>query len=266
MKCIGCLVLCCFIMAAICPAQQIALKDTLTYYSDPGVKGMQKPKGIEIKYERVLDYGIDSQAKGEGITNGNGEVSLNRRVEFKLKFPVLAKSALKVAIGQGYFVEEYRFENIVSNTYPFYSALEDKSLKSIGTSFYLLKSTRKKSFFILRASFNLNGDYQIGNRPTADYLRFSFAPLLGWKKDANVSYGLGFSYSYDFGRPAIYPLLVYNRTFNPHLGIESLLPASVKLRYNINKKTIAFLKWKPMDQTTISGLLTPTGKKTILTT
>jgi hypothetical protein len=203
---------------------------------------MQKPKGIEIKYERIMDYGIRSQARGEGLADGSGEVSRSRRWEFKGKVPLVNRPAFKLAAGLHYLVEEYRFENVAVPAYPFYASLEDKSLKSLGASLYLLKSTPGQTFFVLRASVSLNGDYQAGSLPTADYLRVSVSPLLGWKKTPDLSYGLGFSYSYDFGRPAIYPVLVYNQTFSPRWGVEALLPAYVKLRCNIDPKSVAYLK------------------------
>ena len=223
-------------------AQGAIRQDSLRPYSDPGVRGLQKPKGIEIKYERMLDYGIRSQARGEGLTDGVGEVRRNRRWEFKGKVPLVNKPAFKLAAGLNYLVEEYRFENVAVQAYPFYTSLEDKSLKSLGASLYLLKSTLRQMYFVIRAAVNLNGDYQVGNLPTADYLRVSVSPLVGWKKTPDLSYGLGFSYSYDFGRPAIYPVLVYNQTFNPRWGVESILPAYVKLRYNLNPKSVAYLK------------------------
>jgi hypothetical protein len=223
-------------------AQGATRQDSLRPYSDPGVRGMQKPKGIEIKYERILDYSIRSRTRGEGLTDGAGEVRRSRRWDFKAKVPLVNRPAFKLAAGLHYLVEEYRFENVSVKPYPFYTSLEDKSLKSLGASLYLLKSTPGQTFFVIRASVSLNGDYQAGNFPTADYLRVSVSPLLGWKKTPHLSYGLGFSYSYDFGRPAIYPMLVYNQTFNQRWGVEAILPAYVKLRYNINPKSVAYLK------------------------
>jgi hypothetical protein len=206
----------------------------------PAVSGMPRSKGIIIRQERIMDYSIRSNSKSDLIQSGRGEVSSNRRWEFKLRLPVVSKPNFALAVGVHYNVEEYKFEPPQNQEYPLYKSLEDKSLRSIGGSVYIVKPWRGKRYFLLRASGDLNGDYGMNQYSKRNFLQFSIAPLIGWKKNANTSYAFGFAYAYNFGRPVISPLISYNHSFNRNWGIETMLPTKVKVRYTLNDKTLFF--------------------------
>ena len=208
----------------------------------PAVYGLPRSKGLEIKRETLVDYSITSTARQDFLENGAAEVKRNRRYDFKVKFPVINKPGLKVAAGLRYFVEEYRFENIGSVEYPFYQNLEDKSLKNIGGALYFVKPMKGRLYIVVRVSAALSGDYKIDAIPKSDFLKFSVAPLVGWKKNPYTTYAFGVAYSNNFGKQSIYPLLVYNHTFNSRWGFESLLPLQVKLRFSPNRKNFMFFK------------------------
>jgi hypothetical protein len=206
----------------------------------PAVSGMPRSKGIIIRREQIMDYSIRSNSRSDLIKSGRGEVSSNRRLEFKLRLPVISKPNFALAVGVHYNVEEYKFEPPQSQEYPLYKSLEDKSLKSIGGSVYVVKPWRGKRYFLLRASGDLNGDYGMSQYSKKNFLQFSIAPLIGWKKNENVSYAFGIAYGYNFGRPVISPLISYNRSFNRNWGLETMLPTKVKVRYTLNDKTLFF--------------------------
>lgn len=220
--------------------QTINCSDTI--FCVPGVIGMPRSKGLVMSREQVLDYSIRSNSKQDYLANGSGEVRTNRRYQFKLRAPLVMKKNIKVAMGFDYFVEEYRFEDLNQLDYPLYVSLEDKSLKSIGSTVYVVKPFRGNRYFLFRGSASLNGDYGTKDLPTIDYLRFSLSPLYGVKRNDRVSYAFGAAFSYNFGRPAIYPVFAYNKTFNPHWGVEALLPARVWLRYTYNDRNLVYAK------------------------
>lgn len=208
----------------------------------PSVIGLPRTKGIEIRRELVKDYSIKSESN-EGFGNSQGEVRRNRRWELKLKAPVVLKEGFKMAVGIKYFVEEFNFEDLQNPEYPFYQNLEDRSLKSFRAEVFMIKPTRTNKYFILRMSGGLNGDYSSSSFANENFLRFSASPLFGWKKSNYLSYAVGFAYSYNFGRQAIYPLFSYMRSFNNQWGIESILPVNLKLRYStLNQKNYFYLK------------------------
>jgi hypothetical protein len=201
---------------------------------------MPRSKGIIFRQERLMDYGIRSNSQSDQIQSGQGEVSVNRRWEFKLRLPIISKPNFALAAGIHYNVEQYQFEASHNEQYPLYRSLQDKSLRSIGGSVYIVKPWRGKRYFLLRASGDLNGDYGTDGIAKKQFLQFSVAPLIGWKKNDNVSYAFGFAYGYNFGRPVFSPLISYNRTFNKHWGLETILPTKIKLRYSLNEKTLFF--------------------------
>ena len=217
-------------------AQEIFSWSKETGYCNPSVIGLPRAKALIIKYEQQPAYKIISTGKLGNFGNSEGSLKRNRRWDFRLRFPIYNKPSLTIAAGIKYTHEEFRFNNIVSNGYHFYNELEDRSLKSLGLHFYVVKPTKSNKYFILRASFDLNGDYDSKYFPVKDFLKFSITPLIGWKKSENLSYALGFSYGYTFGRPLIFPVLSINKNFNCNFGIESVLPVSIKLRYTKNEK------------------------------
>ncbi|MEM1407712.1 MAG: hypothetical protein AAGG59_13115 [Bacteroidota bacterium] len=223
-------------------SQGSVLNCTDSAFCVPGVVGLPRSKGIEIKREIIRDYAIRSSSS-EGFGNAEAEVLRNRRWSLKARFPIVAKDNITIAAGVKYFVEEFNFDDPEPIDYSFYSNLEDKSLKSLRTDFFIMKPTRTNKYFLLRLSAGLNGDYTADNQATTDFLRFSIAPLMGWKKNDYVSYAVGVAYSYSFGRRSIVPIVAYNKTFNSQWGVESVLPAEAKLRYNtLNQKNYVYLK------------------------
>ena len=206
----------------------------------PAVFGMTRSKGIIIKQERVFNYRINSSSTEPGIGTGEDEVQFNKRWQFKLRFPVIMKPGFKMAMGLEYFKEEYHFEGFPENDYPFYQSLEDKPLRSIGATFYFVKPWLGNRYFMMRIGTKFNGDEGLGNLVDSDKLRVSIAPLVGWKKNPYTSYAFGIAYSYDFGRQSIYPVISYNHTFNSRLGLETILPLEVKLRYTLTEKNLFY--------------------------
>ncbi len=221
-------------------AQESVIVCTDSTFCVPAVFGMTRGKAIIIKQERVLHYRITSDGGDSGFGNGEDEVQFNKRWQAKLRFPLLLKPGIKLAMGLEYYKEEYHFEGYPNNDYPFYRSLEDKPLRSIGATFYLVKPWKGNRYFMMRLGAKFNADRDIGDMLNSDFLRVSVAPLIGWKKNPYTSYAVGFAYSYDFGRQTIYPVVSYNHTFSNRLGLESILPLEAKLRYTISEKNLLY--------------------------
>ncbi len=221
-------------------AQESVIVCTDSTFCVPAVFGMTRAKAIVLKQERVLHYGITSDGGDSGFGNGSDEVNFNKRWQFKLRFPLLLKPGIKIAMGLEYFKEEYHFDGYPNTDYPFYQNLEDKPLRSIGATFYMVKPWMGNRYFMMRVGAKFNADRDIKDMLDSDFLRVSVAPLIGWKKNPYTSYAVGFAYSYDFGRQSIYPVFSYNHTFSNRLGLESILPLEVKLRYSLTEKNILF--------------------------
>jgi len=202
---------------------------------------MPRPTGISLFYERVMDYRIYSRSNVDYLQNGEGKVNYNRRIKFKFKVPIINKDNFKLTYGFHYSHEEFRFEEPENLNYSLYKSLEDKSLKSLGSNFYLLFPRKNKTFFAVQVNLNLNGDYYRSDVSIAEFLKVSVGPIWGKKPNDNLMYGFGFAYSYTFGDPSISPLIAYYHTFNDKWGIEALLPLETKLRFKMKEGSIWYL-------------------------
>ncbi|MGK2863498.1 MAG: hypothetical protein ACSLE0_16320 [Chitinophagaceae bacterium] len=205
-------------------------------YCNPSVIGLPRAKAVILKYELQQGYAIHSKGKLGNFGNSDGRISRNSRFDFRLRFPIVHKSSLTIAAGLKYTKEEFQFSDDQPMNYPFYKDLEDRPLKSAGIHFYMVKPTRNKKYFILRTSFDLNGDYGSDKFGKKEFLKFSVTPLIGWKQSENLSYAIGFTYGYTFGVPLVVPVISFNKNFNCNLGIESVLPINLRLRYTKNEK------------------------------
>jgi hypothetical protein len=216
-------------------AQEIFSWGTDSSYCSPSVVGLPRAKALVIKYEVLPNFTIRSETKQGNFQNYSARISRNRRIDFRLRFPIINKPALTIAAGIKFTHEEFRFNDAdLRNDHSFSKDLEDRPLKSIGLHFYVVKPTRTNKYFILRTSIDLNGDYSSDKFGKTEFLKFSVTPLIGWKKSENLSYAFGFSYGYTFGKPLIIPAISINKNFDCNWGIESILPINIRLRFSPN--------------------------------
>ena len=201
---------------------------------------MPRSKGFELKYERVMDFGVKTSSTDPALDNGSASIRRNRRISSKVRIPLVVRPGFKALVGLAYFREDFGFENPDDLSNPLYRSLEDKSLRAIGARLYLIKPTYKNRYYLFRGSISLNGDYNIDTEPNRNFIRFSLAPLIGFKPNSRTSYAIGVAYSYNFGRGIPYPIFSYNRAFNDRWGFESFLPVNAKLRYSPNDKWFAY--------------------------
>jgi len=102
----------------------------------------------------------------------------------------------------------------------------------------MTKSFNEKYYTILRLRTAYAGTFDKLFNFEERYATYSAIGAFGIKKRDDLEIGFGLSFSNSFRRTAIFPFLVYNQTFNDKWGIESLLPAQIYGRYNINDKSL----------------------------
>ena len=210
-------------------------------YASPSVNGMGKSKGIIVNYEWQPDFGITSTSKQPQIGNREAQVRRNNKVDIKAYVPFVNKPRFKLVGGFNYFFEEFNFEEPDKDTdYPFYANLEDRNLKTISGQLVMLRPINERNFYVFRIKGELNGDYSTHEVAVPDYLKTTVEYLYGWRKNMNLTYGIGAQLGYALGRRRIYPAFLYNQTFNDRWGIEALLPANADLRYNASERSLWF--------------------------
>ncbi|MEL6560819.1 MAG: DUF6268 family outer membrane beta-barrel protein [Bacteroidota bacterium] len=215
------------------------MTDADTLFCEPGLRGVPRTKGLVLEREMISNYRIRST---QGQASEEASVNLNRRWNLKARVPIVLKDEIKIAAGFNYSVEEFNFANSDALSFPFYRQLQDRSLKSIGSSLYLIKPFRGKRYFLLRLNGSLNGDFA-ENSSKSQFFRFAATPLMGWKINEDLAYGGGISLNYNFGRRSLVPIFFIEKNFNRNFGIEALLPLMVRLRYGtLDAKNYFYLK------------------------
>jgi hypothetical protein len=108
----------------------------------------------------------------------------------------LLQTGFALAAGFHYSRENYHFEKPEppATDIPLFSSIEDKSLQTIGGAIYIAKPLRGNKYILLRVSGDLNGDYHMNGYSKTSFLQFNIAPVFGWKRNENLSYGIGVTY------------------------------------------------------------------------
>ncbi|WP_321282387.1 DUF6268 family outer membrane beta-barrel protein [Marinifilum fragile] len=206
--------------------------DSTHYDWNPSVVGSGPVRGFEASYTGVT--GFDVGSKSEIYGDGKAKIDYNRIFKTKLRFPILIKKNLKMAGSIEYSDEEIHFQNSENISYPFYRSLNDKNMKSLGGSLYLMTQWKRNRYFMLRFNAKLKGDYwkeHIGEVSKYTFLKMEVSPVIGWKVNKYKSWGVGLAFSYTFGDPLVFPIFAYNHTFADKWGVVAFLPAKIKLRY-----------------------------------
>lgn len=208
-------------------------------YANPSVLGMSRSKGIIIKYEAQPEFGIKSYSSNPEIGNKEADVQRHTRLDIKAYAPLLNRPHFKLILGFNYFFEQFSFD-ATPPSYDFYKNIQDRNLKTIGSQLVLLRPINYKNYMVFRLKGDLNGDYTSHRLSFAKYLKSTFETIYGWKRNANLAYGVGVQLGYTFGRQTVFPVFMYNRTYSPKWGIELLLPARAQVRYNDSDKSIFY--------------------------
>ncbi|GGE99383.1 DUF6268 family outer membrane beta-barrel protein [Hymenobacter cavernae] len=207
-------------------------------FATPSVVGQGPSKGLVAHIERLTDFSIKSETKNGPPNTANATVTKNSRAFIKGYIPAWNRPHLKVILGINYDREEFQFNKPDNSV--FFRNLEDKGLKVLGAQLAVIRPVDDVHWYIARVKGELNGDYTASELDVEDYLKMSGEFIYGWKRTKYFAWGVGLQLSYTFGRQSVYPVILYNRTFNERWGVEALFPARVSFRYNVSDKTLLF--------------------------
>lgn len=212
---------------------------------DPKLIGMARSKAFSISYGRIFDHSITSVSRDGSIGGDTAIVDRHNRFEVKGKFPIWNSPRLKIIGGIEYSFEEFNFKtDQEASEYGFYSNIQSKHLQSLGLNFNFLVPLTEVTYTGFRATGDLNGDYTSEELPTSSFVKYSFSAVYGWKRCPTKSTGIGVFVNYTLGRRSIYPVFIYNNTFNKRWGIEAIFPAFVKARFNFSRKSILYFGYE----------------------
>ncbi len=192
-----------------------------------------KPRPKFLVYETEMLSDFDIIPTSDLVGDASAKVSQNLIREAKIKFPIILKERTNIIGGFGYRHEQFKFSQQSDETYPLFTRFDDKSLKRISFSAYMQHTIDADRFVYVYFNSSLNSD-KLGFGNIIEQLKWSVASIYGKQLDPNKQFGYGLSFGYDFGEPAVYPVLLFNNDFSTQWGYELLLPKSAKLRYSPN--------------------------------
>jgi len=209
----------------------------LKCYCKPGVANKFRSKGLS------LSYGINTGGEYEGSGNSvflDTPSSLNRlsHVEFKIKIPILIKERTRLLLGYQYYSEFYEFERVGLDYETTFQNLNNENLKKNSYSIIFSHSLDEDNYLGIRYSYSLNGNYDGWMEFGSRYAIHKLIGIYGFKKSDDFEWGVGLIFSESFRRTSALPFLLYNRNFSTQWGIESVFPANIFLRYNIDPSSI----------------------------
>lgn len=220
--------LCSFLsfLGDICYAQ-IDMDAEQNAYCNTSLPHQPRPTFFSFQRYRSGSYRMRSTQGNDLIIQDNSSISVS------LKAPLVLKPGLKVFSSFTYYDEDFEFISEQEGN-DFAQALHNKSLRSLNASFYVIKPFRGDWFLLNRLQASLNGDFS--NPDTQQYLNYSLASVLGWRKSENTVLGLGLFYGVDFDGGSLVPLAAFQHTFNRRWSIDALLPVQTSVRYFSNNR------------------------------
>ncbi len=206
-----------------------------------GVKRYATQKVLNQTPNRIVSVGYEYQTSYRfPIVSENASQNFNSNrlagIRAQVNVPVVSNTKLIWQVGANYWKSTPDIEEPINNT--FLSKLNKNGLLTTGINTTLFKPLNEKNFLIVQLSADLNGVFENFDDIQSKALTISGTALYGWKQSDKNMYGIGVARTYRAGQIIYVPVLLWNKTFNDHWGMELLLPARGHLRYNISTSNI----------------------------
>ena len=209
-------------------------------FCKPGVRYNSPSRGLDLSYS-LISAGTYEPENGAPLIRPFSAFDRWQQFEAKLKIPLVLREDLKVLLGYKYTTEVFNFNTIGVNFSQAFQNLDTRPLKKNAFGIIVNKPLNEKSYLLFRGRYLSNGNYNGWLNFGNDYSIYNFVGLYAIKPNEDLEWALGVNVSSSFRKTSILPFLVYNKTFNRKWGIESVLPAFVFGRYNVNEKNILLL-------------------------
>lgn len=202
----------------------------------PGIINKSRSRGLDFSYT-YINGGDFRDIAIDGFTPESIE-SLTR-LNFKLKAPLINRPDFKLLLGFSHEAETFTFTgpNLLEPSSVF-KEVHSERMNTSGIGLYAVKPIDASRYTALRLKVSYNGDYDQLINFENRYRAISGTWAYVYKKHEDFEWGFGLSLNSNFRRTLALPFLIYNRNFNENWGVESVFPAVIQVRRNLNKKTI----------------------------
>jgi len=217
-----------------------------------GVKRYCTSKVYDISPNKLISLGYDFQGaqslKNYGLDTGNANIRSVAGIRLAFNVPVVSKTNILWSVGGNYWRMDYNMDKPDNAKNYFTNALYNRGLTTIGLNTTLFKPFNEKYFLLAFVSADANGDYQLNDNKLAEYLttpKITLAALYGKKRNDRSMLAFGLTRTYRAGNQTIFPLILYNHTFeNRKWGIECLFPSRLNVRRYFNPRNLLFVGYE----------------------
>ena len=216
---------------------QVGTELTPIRFCEPGVSGMLPGKGLEIYQEIVPGYNLSTPVSLGSDRTLTDRVNYSHQWGIKLKIPVVLRDDFKLLVDTKFAKQNYSFLSSESLEVKLHQNLETQTLNTLRVGLLGLKPINSTSYLVGRISLSVNSntyeDLELGWGSSAVNVTF----LYGKKTRSNKEWGVGITQNVQFGRYAIYPVFMFNQTYNEKWGLEMVLPKEAYVRRNFGSST-----------------------------
>lgn len=160
---------------------------------------------------------------------------------FAFGAPVISNTKMILNLGANYYESRFDLEESTTNpswNFPAKKLLGD-GLRTMGLNATLFKPIDSKQFVIALVSADWNGNFTWNTfKDRFPDPTWTLAALYGRKPSDNFMWAIGATQSWRIGEKTYFPLIMFNKTFNDHWGLEILLPARGHVRYNFSPRSL----------------------------
>lgn len=210
-----------------------------------GVKRYCTQKVINQLPQRIISFGYEYHGgftmpgvRSSASSSSIQDFTVNQvsSIKAQVNIPVISNTKIIWQVGANYWASKFNIEDPNNNS--FAQKLDSRALTTTGINTTIFKPLNEKNFVIVQASSDLNGLFQRFSDVSSEAITVSGAIIYGWKTSDRNMIGTGITRTYRAGRVLHVPVLLWNRTFNDHWGMELLLPARGHVKYNFSTSNI----------------------------
>jgi hypothetical protein len=210
-----------------------------------GVKRFCNQKVLNQLPQRIISFGYEHQGGFvmPGIRSSSSSTALQdfnvnqvSAIKAQVNIPVISNTKIIWQMGANYWSSKFNIDQPGNNF--FAQGLSNSSMTTTGLNTTIFKPLNEKNFLIVQASADMNGVFESFSDVSSQALTLSGTVIYGWKTSDKNMIGAGISRTYRAGQILHVPVLLWNKTFNDHWGMELLLPARGHLKYNFSTSNI----------------------------
>jgi len=210
-----------------------------------GVKRYSTQKVVNQLPQRIISFGYEYHGgfampgiRSSASSSTIQDFTINQvsSIKAQVNIPVISNTKIIWQVGANYWASKFSIEDPNNNS--FAQKLDSRALTTTGINTTIFKPLNEKNFVIVQASSDLNGLFESFGDISTEAITLSGAIIYGWKTSDRNMIGTGITRTYRAGRVLHIPVLLWNRTFNDHWGMELLLPARGHVKYNFSTSNI----------------------------